>query len=462
MGDPPAYLSRRQPRGRATLVAVTLGSGIAILDGSVVNVALRTIGKDLGASLEQLQGVVNGYMLALASLVLVGGALSDRLGRRRIYLVGMGWFLVGSVACAVAQTPGQLVAMRVLQGIGAALLTPGALAIIQSAFAPDERAAAIGTWAGMSGIAAAIGPFVGGWLVDHGDWRWIFGINVPLCAAVIGLVVWATPESRAPASGRFDVVGAGLTVLALGALTFGLTDGPESSRSWVAVAVGVGAAIALVWVERQAVTPLIPLRLFGSRVFSAANLMTFVVYGALGVVFFILVLQLQVSAGWSALAAGLTGLPTTVALMLLSSRMAVWGQRVGPRLPMTIGPALCAVGIVALLGVGAGTRWYAVGPGLVVFALGLAVLVSPLTAAVLAAAPGDHAGVASGINNAVARAGSLLAVAAVPALAGLSGSDYQSATAMTSGYRVAMGACAALMVLGALVSWFGLRRAVHP
>ncbi len=462
MGEPTAYLSRRRPRGKATLLAVTLGSGIAILDGSVVNVALRTIGADLGASLEQLQWVVNGYMLALASLVLVGGALSDRLGRRRVYLIGMGWFLVGSVACAVAQSAGQLVAMRVLQGVGAALLTPGALAIIQSSFAPQERPGAIGTWAGMSGIAAAVGPFVGGWLVDHGDWRWIFAINVPLCAAVIALVWWATPESRAPAAGRFDVVGAALTVVALGALTFGLTDGPGSGRSWLAVGLGVAAGVGLVWVERRAVSPLIPLRLFGSRVFGAANLMTFVVYGALGVVFFVLVLQLQVSAGWSALAAGLTSLPTTAALMLLSSRMAVWGQRVGPRLPMTIGPAACAAGVVALLGVGAGTRWYAVAPGLVVFALGLAVLVSPLTAAVLAAVPGNHAGVASGINNAVARAGSLLAVAAVPALAGLSGSDYQSAAAMTSGYRVAMGACAGLLLVGALVSWFGLRPEAAP
>lgn len=458
MTEAPALLRRTQLRGRVTLWGVTLGSGIAILDGSVVNTGLKTIGSDLGASLEQLQWVVNGYLLALASLVLVGGALSDRLGRRRVYLVGVAWFLVGSLACALAQSPGQLVATRVVQGVGAALLTPGALAIIQSGFVPEDRAPAIGTWAGMSGIAAAIGPFVGGWLIDHASWRWIFAVNVPLCLAVLALVRWATPESRAPVSGRFDVLGAGLTVGALGALTFALTRGVGSPVSGVVLAVGVALAAAFVVVESRVREPLVPLRLFRSRVFSAANAMTFLVYGALGAVFFVLVLHLQVSAGWSALTAGLTGLPITVALMLLSSRAAALSARIGPRLPMTLGPLLCAAGTLLLLGVGAGTRWYAVLPGLVVFALGLALLVSPLTAAVLAAAPDDHAGVASGINNAVARAGSLLAVAALPALVGLSGTDYRSPEAMTAGYRAAMVICAVLLAGGGVVSWFGLPR----
>lgn len=457
MTEAPALLTRSDPRGRATLWAVTLGSGIAILDGSVVNIALKVLGEDLGASLAQLQWVVNGYMLALASLVLVGGALSDRLGRRRIYLVGMTWFLVGSIACALAPSPEHLIATRVLQGIGAALLTPGALAIIQSSFVPGDRAAAIGTWAGMSGIAAAIGPFLGGWLVDHASWRWIFGINVPLCLGVIVLVLRATPESRAPATGRFDAVGAVLTVVALGAWTFGFTNGWDSALSWAAVVVGSLALVGFVVVERRVPSPLVPLRLFGSRIFSAANGMTLLVYGALGAVFFFLVLQLQVSAGWSALAAGLTGLPVTIALMLFSSRAAALADRIGPRLPMTVGPLACAAGVLLLLGAGPGTQWYAVGPGLVVFALGLALLVSPLTAAVLAAAPDDHAGVASGINNAVARAGSLLAVAALPALVGMSGDDYQDAGAMTTGFRAAMLSCAVLLAAGGVVSWVGLR-----
>ncbi|GGB77227.1 major facilitator transporter [Knoellia flava TL1] len=453
-------LARDETRGRLTLTAVTLGSGIAILDGSVVNVALRTIGTELDASLEQLQWVINGYMLALASLVLVGGALGDRLGRRRVYLVGMVWFLVASALCAVAQTPGQLVGTRVLQGIGAALLTPGGLAIIQSAFRREDRAAAIGTWAGLSGIAAAIGPFVGGWLVDNGGWRWIFGINVPLCLAVIALTLYATPESRdTEATGRgFDVLGAALTVLALGGLTYALTASATMSRPLlVAVSVvAVVAAVGFVVVESRAHTPLVQLSLFGDRVFSAANAMTFVVYGALGVVFFILVLQLQVSAGWSALSAGLTGLPVTIALMFLSSRASQLAERIGPRIPMSVGPVVCAVGALLLLPAGRGATWWTVLPGLVVFALGLALLVSPLTSTVLAAAPDRYAGVASGVNNAVARAGSLLAVAALPAIVGLSGDDYQQAAAMTSGFRAAMVVCAVLLTTGGVVSWFGL------
>lgn len=453
-----AYLELSSTRGRLTLTAVTLGSGIAILDGSIVNVALKVIGSDLDASLAQLQWVVNGYLLALASLVLVGGALGDRWGRRRIYLIGMTWFLLGSVACALAQTPDQLVAMRFVQGVGAALLTPGALAIIQSSFRQEDRGRAIGTWAGLSGIAAAVGPFVGGWVVDHASWRWIFAINVPLCLGVLALGWRSIPESRAPHPGRFDLTGAVLAVVGLGALTVALTDSAAGRPAVVAAtaAVAVVALVAFLVVEHRQREPLLPLGLFRSRVFSAANAMTFLVYGALGVVFFVLVLQLQVSAGWSALAAGLTALPLTIALMVLSPWAGGLATRIGPRVPMTFGPLVCALGLLLLLGAGEGTRWYDVLAGLVVFALGMALLVSPLTTAVLAAAPEENAGVASGINNAVARAGSLLAVAALPAVAGLSGDAYLDPVAMTEGYRVSMIACAALMAAGGVTSWFGL------
>ena len=452
------FLPAASTRGRLTLAAVTLGSGIAILDSSIVNVALKEIGVDLGASLTQLQWVVNGYLLALASLVLVGGALSDRFGRRRVYLVGMAWFLLGSLLCALAHSPDQLVATRVVQGIGAALLTPGALAIIQASFRPQDRGAAIGTWAGMSGIAAAIGPFVGGWIVDHSTWRWIFAINVPLCLVVIALAWWAAPESRAARPGRFDALGALLTVVGLGALTYTLTYA-ASGRPGLLLAGGlltVGALVSLLVVESRAVDPLLPLSLFRSRVFSAANAMTLLVYGALGVVFFVLVLQLQVSSGWSALSAGLTALPVTIALMFLSTGAGRLSTRIGPRIPMTVGPLVCGLGCALLVRVGAGTTWYAVLPGLIVFALGLALLVAPLTASVLAAAPDDRAGVASGINNAVARAGSLLAVAALPVVAGLSGDSYLDPGAMTAGYRTSMLACAAIMAAGGITSWFGL------
>jgi EmrB/QacA subfamily drug resistance transporter len=440
------------------LAGVILGSGVAILDGSVVNVALRTIGRDLGASLAQLQWVVNGYLLALASLVLVGGALGDRFGRRRVYLIGVGWFLVASALCAAAQTPAQLIALRVLQGVGAAMLTPGALALIQSSFRPEDRAPAIGTWAGLSGVAAAIGPLLGGWLVDNASWRWIFAINVPLCVAVFALTWRAAPESRdTTIEGRFDALGATLTVVALGAATYALTASGDTGGAVVIAAwvLSVGAGVAFVVVEERTASPLVPLRLFRSRVFSAANAMTLLVYGALGGVSLFTVLQLQ-AAGWSALQAGLAGIPITLSLLLLSSRAAALSTRIGPRVPMTVGPLVCATGVLMLLGIGEGSTWWSVLPGMTVFALGLALLVAPLTSAVLAAAPEHFAGVASGLNNAVARAGSLLAVAALPALVGLSGDDYLDLEAMTDGYRAAMLWCAGLLTAGGVVSWFGL------
>jgi EmrB/QacA subfamily drug resistance transporter len=469
-GDPAAgeaviLLDRSSARGRLALAGVTLGTGVAILDGSVVNVALRTIGDDLGASLEQLQWVVNGYLLALASLVLVAGALGDRLGRRRTYVTGVAWFTVASALCALAQSPTQLVALRVLQGVGAALLTPGALAIIQSSFRREDRATAIGTWAGLSAVAAALGPLVGGWIVDHTTWRWVFGLNVPLCLIVIVATLRAAPESRDPQerTQRFDVAGAALTVLALGALTYALTASATAPPALVTALV-VGSAVAwvgFVLVERSVHAPLVPLTLFASRIFSAANAMTLLVYGALGAVTLFVILQLQ-AAGWSAFASGLSSVPITVALMLLSSRAAALSDRIGPRVPMTVGPLVCAAGTLLLLRVGRDPGWWDVLTGMTVFSLGLALLVSPLTAAVLAAAPDRYAGVASGINNAVARAGSLLAVAALPALVGLRGTDYLDPVAMTAGFESAMLWCTGLLVAGSFVSWLGVGAKAGP
>ncbi|MBO9520977.1 MAG: MFS transporter [Nocardioidaceae bacterium] len=435
-----------------------------MLDGTVVNIAVRTIGADLDASLAQLQWVLNGYLLALASLVLVGSSLGDRHGRKRIYLYGIAGFGLASIACAFAQDPAQLIVFRVVQGVAAAMLTPGALALIQSSFRPEDRPAAIGAWAGYSGVATAIGPFLGGFLVENLSWRWIFAINVPLCV----LVIWLSrcvPESRDEEDNDdFDWAGAVLGTVTLGVLTYLLTswrDLPVGLALGAAV-LTVAAAAGFVMRERQP-GAMVPMELFSSRVFTAANLMTFLVYGALGAVIFFLVLQLQVTSGYTPLEAGISTLPITIAMLLFSSRSAAMAARIGPRLPMTVGPLLCAAGVTLLAFVGSEASYVAhVLPGMVLFAAGLTTLVSPLTTAVLAAAPDRHAGVASGVNNAVARAGSLLAVAALPAVVGLMGGDYQDPSVLDGPYLRGQLVSAGLLAAGGIVSWFGLRDVPHP
>jgi EmrB/QacA subfamily drug resistance transporter len=445
-------------QGRWVLTAAVLGSSMALLDGTVVNVALRTIGEDLDASVAQLQWVVNAYLLTLASLILVGGSLGDRLGRRRVFLVGVAWFTAASVLCAVAPGPGLLITARLVQGVGAALLTPGSLAVIQASFRPADRAAVIGRWAGLGGIAAAAGPLLGGWIIDVASWRWLFWLNVPLGIAVLLVTARHVPESRDPeAAGRFDAPGAGLAVLGLGGLTYALV---ESGTSYAvpAAAVGVVGLVAFLAVQHRSAAPLMPLGLFRERVFSVANAMTLLVYGALGAVTFFLVLQLQSALGYSPLQAGVATIPITVMLLFFSSRAGAVGARIGPRLPMSIGPMLCALGSLMLSRVAQGSGYLGgVLPGLLVFSVGLVTLVAPLTATVLAAAPDRLAGVASGVNNAVARTGSLLAVAALPALVGIGGDDYQQPAIFTDGYAQAMLVCAGLLVCGGLVSFVGLR-----
>jgi EmrB/QacA subfamily drug resistance transporter len=457
-------LELRSPRGRLTLATVILGSGIALLDGTVVNIAARTIGDDLGAGLGAIQWILNGYLLTLASLILVGSSLGDRHGRRRVYLIGIAGFGLASVLCAFAQTPGQLIAFRVVQGVAAALLTPGALALIQGTFRPEDRPAAIGSWAGYAGVAAAVGPFIGGFLVENASWRWIFAINVPLCLAVLWMGRYI-PESRdEEETAPFDVPGAVVGTFALGLLTYLLTSWPDLSAPVLAVGsvVTLAALTGFVLLERRP-GAMAPAELFASRVFTTANLMTFLTYGALGTVLFLLVLQLQVSAGYTPLGAGVSTLPLTLCMLLFSSRAAMVAARIGPRVPMSVGPLVCAAGVVWLSFIGRHASYVPhVLPGMLLFAAGLTMLVSPLTTAVLAAAPDRHAGVASGINNAVARAGSLLAVAAFPALVGLSGKDYQRAGPLTDGYRNGLLLCAALLVGGGVISWFGLRPDAGP
>lgn len=456
-------------QGRLIVTAAVLGSGMALLDGTVVNVALVPIGAELDASLAELQWISNGYLLALASLILLGGALGDHFGRRRVYLVGVVWFALASALCAVAQTPAQLVGARVLQGIGGALLTPGSLSIIQSTFRSADRAKAIGSWSGLAGIASAAGPFVGGWIVEYASWRWAFLVNVPLAVVTVWIARATIPESRDEAApDGFDLPGAALAALALGVSTFGLIQSGVlgSVRTTLLVGAGLLVGVAFVAVERRSRHPMVPASLFGSRQFDAANAATLLVYAALGAVFFFLTLQLQIVLGYGPLLAGVATMPITGLLLLLAAKGGELGARIGPRLPMTLGPVVCAAGTVLLIGVGAedaGWAGYAAAilPGVTIFGLGLCLLVAPLTATVLDAAPDRYAGVASGVNNAVARAGSLLAVAALPAVVGLAGADYAEPAVFAPGYARAMWLVAGLLAAGGLLSWLFVRNPVE-
>jgi EmrB/QacA subfamily drug resistance transporter len=439
--------------GRGVVLAAVLGSGMAMLDGTVVNVALKTIGKELHASLAQLQWITNGYLLLLASLILLGGALGDRIGRRRVFVIGVVWFAAASMLCGLAPNPTTLIAARVLQGIGGALLTPGSLAIIEAVFARADRARAIGAWSGLGSIAAAIGPFVGGGLVQYADWRWIFLINAPIAAVTVVVALKYVPETRTVSEGRFDVPGAVLAALSLGGITYWLIEW-GTTYAPTALAVGIVTGVAFLTVEHRTAHPMMPLSMFASRNFSAANAMTLLVYAALGAILFFLVIDLQTVLGYGALEAGVATLPMTLIMLFLAARGGALGARIGPRIPMTVGPIVMAAGVAWMSLVGAGTLyWTGVLPPLVVFSLGLALMVAPLTATVLAAAPEGRAGIASGVNNAVARAGSLLAVAALPVAVGLKGEQYADPVAFDAAYGTAMLACAALLAAGGVISW---------
>jgi EmrB/QacA subfamily drug resistance transporter len=442
--------------GRGVVVAAVLGSGMAMLDGTVVNVALRRIGTDLDASLAQLQWITNGYLVMLASLILVGGALGDRLGRRRVFIIGVVAFAGASMLCGLAPNPGVLIAARVLQGVGGALLTPGSLAIIEAVFTPSDRGRAIGAWTGLGSIAAAIGPFLGGALVQYADWRWIFWLNAPVAVVTVLVAVRFVPETRAPSDGPFDVPGAVLGAVALAGITYCLIEW-HSSLALPTLGIGLLAGAAFVVVEHRTAHPMLPLDMFGSRIFSAANAMTLLVYAALGAILFFLVIDLQTVLGYGPLEAGLSTLPITVIMLVLASRGGALGTRIGPRIPMTVGPLVMAVGVAWLSMLGAGSSyWVAVLPPMVIFSLGLALMVAPLTATVLAAAPDERTGIASGVNNAVARAGSLFAVAALPAVVGLKGDEYDVPAVFDAAYGKALLICAGLLAAGGLVSWMAI------
>ncbi len=442
------------------LVTTVLGSGMATLDGTVVNVALPALGRDLHAGMSGLQWTVNAYTLTMAALILLGGSLGDRLGRRKIFVTGVVWFALASALCGAAPSTPVLVLARALQGIGGALLIPGSLAIIQASYVPDDRPRAVGAWSGLGGVAAALGPLFGGWLVETAGWRWVFLLNLPLAAVVAGVATRHVPETRDPGSnGRFDVLGTVLAAPALAGLTYGLI---LAGDGLVPLAAGIVLSICFVVVEiRRSPRSLVPVGVFASREFTAVNVVTLVMYAAMGLVFFLLVVQLQVSAGFSPIAAGSAMLPVTILMLLLSPRAGDLAKRAGPRLPMTAGILLCAAGLLLMSRIAPDASYLAdVLPAAVVFGLGLSAAVAPLTATVLATAEDRYAGVASGINNALARTGGLLAVAAVPPLVGLTGAAYDSPAAFTRGFHTSMLAAAAMMAVAAALTFVTIRRNV--
>lgn len=450
-------------RGRWVLAATIAGSGVASLDATVVNVALARIGRDFDAKFAALQWISNAYTLTLASFILLGGVLGDRYGRRRVFLIGVIWFALASGLCAVSVNEQMLIAARALQGIGGALLTPGSLAIISATFASSDRSKAIGAWSGLGGIATAIGPFLGGWLVSI-NWRLVFLINLPVAVAIVVLSLRHVPETRdevaADSSARLDLPGAAAVVVALSGITYALTSAGQQGWDVAVVSaavVGIAAALAFVVIERRSASPLIRLEMFRDRVFTATNVVTVLVYAALSLFFFLLVLQLQVVSGWSPLAAGTALLPVTALMLVLSARFGALASRVGPRPLMTVGAALAAGGFALSLRIGPHASYLTdVLPAVVLLGLGLSCTVAPLTAAVLGAAPAHLAGAASGINNATARSAGLLAIAVVPAVAGLSGAGLSDAATFDRGFGVTMTIGIGLLLAGSVVSWFGI------
>jgi EmrB/QacA subfamily drug resistance transporter len=459
--DDRRLLGLHSTAGRVGLTATITASAMTMLDATIVNVALPRIGSDLDVDVSGLQWVVMGYLLTLASLILLGGALGDRFGRRRVFMVGTVWFAAASLLCGVAPNVEVLVAARMLQGVGGALLTPGSLALIQAGFREEDRAPAVGAWSGLGGIAGALGPFLGGWLVDGPGWRWGFLINVPLAAGVL-VFGRAIPESRDEHAVKgFDISGAAVIGVGLAACTWALNE--AGSSGWgepsvlVVGAVGVVAIVAFPIIELRSPHPLVPPVLFtSSRTFTVLNVATFALYGALGVVFFLVVYQLQVVSGWNALEAGSALIPGTVMMLFGSSYSARLADRIGPRPQLVAGPFIMAVGLLLLSRIEADSSYVAdVLPGAVLFGLGLVTFVAPLTSTVMAAADPDHVNVASGVNNAVARTGSLAAVAGVPLAAGLVSAV--GPVEITDAYRLGMLISAALAAVAGVITLVGLR-----
>jgi len=458
-GSGPRELLRyRSARGRWVVAAMILGSSVAGIDSTVVVVALPAIGRNLHAGFQDLQWTVTSYTLTLASLILLAGSLSDRWGRRRVFLAGLGWFTTASVLCAAAPGIGWLIAARAVQGIGGALMTPASLAIIEATLQPADRTRAIGTWAGFSGVSAAIAPFLGGWLLEAGSWRAIFLINVPVAAVTARVTRRHVPESRdTSSSGSADWPGALAGAAALATTTYAIIvlpgGGVRSPRFAAAAVLAVASAATFVVTERRSSHPMLPPAIFRPAQFRAANAVTFVVNGALGGFAFVFIPALEIIAGYSPVLAGSALVPVTVVTLLLSGASGRLAARIGPRPPLVAGCLLCTVASMLAVRIGPHAGyWTAVLPVAVLFGLGLAALLPPLTASAMNSAPDSLAGLASGVNNAVARVAGLLWVAALPPLTGLTGGAYTDPAQFRSSFAQISWICAAAFACAALLS----------
>jgi EmrB/QacA subfamily drug resistance transporter len=455
------------PTGRWVIAATVLGSGIAFLDSTVVNVALPAIEDDLGGGLSGLQWTIDSYMLFLGGFLLLGGSLGDVFGRRKIFVFGLIGFAISSALCALAPTIETLIAARGLQGLTGALLVPGSLAIISTSFDVEHRAQAVGAWSGLAGVTTAVGPFIGGWMIESANWRLIFLINLPLAAIAIWIAIRHIPETRAEGEpGHIDYPGAVTAALGLGGVIYALIEGPVKGFSDTtvigALVIGVLCLAAFPIIESRHKDPMLPLSIFRSRQFTGANAATLAVYFSLSGAIFLVIIQLQEGLGYSPVAAGTSLIPMTILLLTLSSSAGKIATRIGPRIPMTGGPIVAAVGLAMFSQISEGASyWTTVLPAATVFGLGLALTVAPLTATVLAGVESRHAGVGSGVNNAVARIAGLLAVALLPFLGGLTGEEPGTAD-FSAGYERAVLIAAVICAAGGVISWLVIRRPSVP
>ncbi|WP_448665080.1 MFS transporter [Sphingomonas sp. CJ20] len=463
MADPlaPALASRQGRHPRLTLVACILASSLAFIDGSVTNVALPAIGADLHATPAELQWTINAYLLPLSALLLIGGAAGDHFGRRRLLIGGIALFALASVACALASDLTLLLAARAVQGVGAAILLPNSLATLGNAFNGEARGKAIGTWAAAGAIAGAVGPPLGGWLVDAVGWRAIFFVNVPLAAAAI-FIAWRYVDESIEGTLPLDWPGAAAATLALAAVTWGLTlwssHGALDSVAAIALVAGIALTALFLWIERQrGERAMMPFALFGSRAFAGLTLLTFLLYGALGGVLLLLPYVLIQAGGYSALAAGLALLPLPLGIGIASRLAGKATAKLGPRIPLSVGPVIVGAGFALLLLVAPGAPyWTSVFPGVALIALGMACVAAPLTTAVLATVDDRHTGTASGFNSAVARTGGLIATAIAGAVIAAAGA------ALIAAFHAAALVGAAMALLSGLVAWATLSGKALP